>query len=214
MKINPKSQKGAITLVVLVTMLFLTAFLMTLYIRLSNKAGISAESTAEIAKRYNNIGDASSIYSSYFTDSNIIPITNREQLEKIGSNENITINGKIYKFIPNGKYVIMNDIDLGKEESPWTPIPEKNEQNQNRFTGVLDGLGYTISGLDINNPSLDNQGLFSILHGIVRNIIIKDSYIKGNNNVGAIAGANGTNGLIENCSIKSTIIETNNIGES
>ena len=38
MKINPKSQKGAITLVVLVAMLFLTAFLMSMYIRIANKA--------------------------------------------------------------------------------------------------------------------------------------------------------------------------------
>ena len=50
MKINPKSQKGAITLIVLVTMLFLIAFLMSMYIRISNKAQTSAETTEEIAK--------------------------------------------------------------------------------------------------------------------------------------------------------------------
>ena len=96
MKMNPKSQKGAITLITLVTMLFLTAFLMTMYIRIANKAGISTESTAEIAKKYNNIGDMKDIYYSYFTDSNIIPITNVEQLKEIGSGKEFTINGKIH----------------------------------------------------------------------------------------------------------------------
>lgn len=212
MRINPKSQKGAITLVVLVTMLFLTAFLMTMYIRVANKAEISAETTAEILKKYNNIGDKNSLYYSYFTDSNIIPITNRAELEEIGSNKNITVKGKVYKFIPNGNYIVMNDIDLGGEETPWIPIPEKNEQNENRFTGVLDGLGYTIKGLYINDSSLNNQGLFSILNGTVRNINISNSYLNGKDNVGAIAGTNGTNGLIENCFNKSTVIGINYVG--
>ena len=44
MRANPKSEKGAVTLIVLVTMLFLIAFLMTMYIRLANKSGTSAES--------------------------------------------------------------------------------------------------------------------------------------------------------------------------
>lgn len=38
MKINPKSEKGAITLIVLVAMLFLTIILMSIYIRTANKA--------------------------------------------------------------------------------------------------------------------------------------------------------------------------------
>ncbi|MBO5413189.1 MAG: hypothetical protein J6A29_02650 [Clostridia bacterium] len=38
MKINPKSEKGAITLIVLVAMLFLTILLMSIYIRIANKA--------------------------------------------------------------------------------------------------------------------------------------------------------------------------------
>ena len=51
MRINPKSQKGAITLVVLVSMLFLTAFLMSMYIGIANKARTSAETTKQIAEK-------------------------------------------------------------------------------------------------------------------------------------------------------------------
>lgn len=211
MKYNPKSQKGAITLVVLVTMLFLTAFIMTMYIKLSNKAGISAETTAELAKKYNNIGDKNNIYYSYITDSNIIPITNRDELKEIGSNKNITVNGKIYKFKPDGNYVIMNNLDLGGAEHPWEPLPRNENNVQYEFTGVLDGLGCTISGVYINNNE-DYQGLFGTLNGTVRNLNITNSHIQGNNNVGAIAGTNGTTGLIENCCNNSIVVGTNYVG--
>lgn len=215
MKVNPKSQKGAVTLIMTVTMLFLTAFLMTLYIRLSNNASISAETTSEIAKKYDNIGDMKDIYYSYFTDSNIIPITTKEELAKIGSNESIIINGKIYKFEPNGKYVLMNDIDLGaydETSDDWDSSKAWDSSTIKLGTdGVLDGLGNTITGLYINNASSEGpEGLFGTLVGTVRNLNIKNSYIKGNQNVGAIAGKN--NGTIENCYNSGTIIGTSYVG--
>ena len=112
MKTNVKSEKGAITLIALVTMLFLISFLMTMYIRISNKAQISAETTADIAKKYNNIGDAEIIYDSYFATEEVIPITSKEELAKIGSGEKVEINGKIYIFKEDGYYALHNNIDL------------------------------------------------------------------------------------------------------
>lgn len=38
MKVNPKSEKGAITIIVLVAMLFLTALLISIYLKTANKA--------------------------------------------------------------------------------------------------------------------------------------------------------------------------------
>ena len=61
---------------------------------------------------------------------------------------------------------------------------------------VLDGLGNAITGLYIDNE-YNNQGLFGTLNGTVKNIIIEESYIIADQNVGAIAGLN--NGIIENC---------------
>lgn len=213
MKINPKSQKGAITLIVLVTMLFLTAFLMTMYIRLANKAGISAETTAEIAKRYNNIGDINNKYGELVEDpsnNTIIPITNKEQLSAIGSNTYKEVNGKLYLFSKTGNYVLQDNIDLGgdaeDEDTWWTPLTDE-------FTGVLDGLGYTISGLYIDDEEAeDPQGLFGTLNGIVRNLNIENSSITGNQFVGAIAGINGEEALIENCYNKATVRGTDYVG--
>ena len=210
MKINPKSQKGAITLVVLVGMLFLTAFLMSMYIAIANRAQNSAETTKQIQQQYNNLNEANAIYDSYFADTDIIPIYTKEQLAKIGSEEQVLINNKVYTFSVDGYYTIQNDLELGGvynentetwSGTEWTPLT-------NEFTGTLDGLGHTITGLYINN-SEDNQGLFGTLKGTVKNLNIKGSYIKGNSYVGSIAGKN--EGEIINCYNTSAIIGNTNV---
>lgn len=215
MKINPKSEKGAITLIVLVGMLFLTTFLISMYIATANKAQDSAETTKQIQEEYNNLEEANAIYDSYFADKEIIPIYTREQLEKIGTGAQITIDGKIYTFAPNGYYTLKNDLDLGgyyntstntwevPDGKEWTALPST-------FTGILDGLGHTITGLYINNTSASNQGLFGTLNGTVKNLNILGSYINAKDYVGAIAGLN--EGTIQNCNNKATVIGTNNVG--
>lgn len=217
MKINPKSQKGAITLIVLVSMLFLTAFLMSMYIGIANKAGASAETTKQIAEKYNNLEDANAIYDSYFSNSEIIPIYTREHLEKIGSGEQITINGKIYTFAANGYYTLQNDLDLGGyydettkiwtalAEDEWIPLPLTDSMgNQYNFTGTLDGLGHSITGMYINNPTATNLGLFGTLEGTAKNLKVVNGYINGQSNIGGIAGKN--NGTIKNCYDTSIIL--------
>ena len=213
MKINPKSQKGAITLVVLVAMLFLTAFLMSMYIGIANKAKTSAETTKQIQEKYNNIEEAKAIYDSYFVDAEVIPIYTKEQLKKIGLGEQVTVNGKIYTFSPNAYYTIQNDLDLGgyynettgswTAEEEWMPLTSS-------FTGVLDGLGNTITGLYINDAEASYQGLFGTLKGTVKNLKLFGSYISANEYVGAIAGLN--EGTIENCYNKATVVGANYVG--
>jgi hypothetical protein len=61
------------------------------------------------------------------------PIESREDLEKIGVDEDYPL---------NGNYYLAQDIDLG--EDPWTPL---GPDADNPFTGFLNGNGKTISGL-------------------------------------------------------------------
>lgn len=219
MRINPKSQKGAITLIVLVTMLFLITFLMTMYIRISNKAQTSAETTKQIAEKYNNVGEAETIYNSYFAESDVIPIYTKEQLKKIGSGEQVKVNGKIYTFTNNGYYTLMSDLDLGgyydAENETWTgtqwePLPLSDSNGtQYEFIGTLDGLGNTITGMYINNSEGTNKGLFGTLKGTVKNLSIEKSYIKAKSYVGSIAGKN--EGTITNCYNTASIIGETNV---
>ena len=133
-------------------------------------------------------------------------------MQKIGSGEQITIDGKIYTFKPDGYYTIQNDLNLGGfynesagswSGTQWTPLTSE-------FTGTLDGLGNTITGLYINN-SQNNQGLFGTLNGTVKNLNIEDGYIKANSYVGAIAGQTGINGKIQNCNNTAEIIGISNV---
>lgn len=201
MRTNLKSEKGAITLVVLIGMLFLTAFLMSVYIGTANKAQGSADITKKIKEQYNNIGELDKIYDSYFVNTDdIIPIYTVDQLKKIASGKDILIDGKIYTFANNAYYILKKDLNLGGSyneetdtwsgEEEWTPITDE-------FTGTLDGLGHTITGLYIDNSS-DNQGLFGELNGTVKNLIIKNSYVNEKTS-GLIAGKKGDEGIIENC---------------
>lgn len=197
MKINVKSEKGAITLVVLVGMLFLTVFLMSVYIMLSNKAQNSRETTEQIEKQYNNVGEKDSIYENYFISTDVIPIYTANQLKEIGSGKEITIDGRVYIFSADAYYTIKNDLDLGGiynsntdtwSGEQWTPITDD-------FIGILDGLGHKVTGLYINNSN-SNQGLFGVLKGTVKNLKIQDSYVNGRENE-LLAGKN--EGTIENC---------------
>ena len=120
-----KSEKGAITLVVLVTMLFLIAFLMTLFLRVANKAQTSAETTEQIKQKYNNLEDEETIYQSYFADEEVIPIYTVEQLKKIGSGEQVEVEQekKIYIFKKDGYYVLKNNLNLGGKYDEETNTP-------------------------------------------------------------------------------------------
>ncbi|PWV95613.1 filamentous hemagglutinin family protein [Hoeflea marina] len=57
------------------------------------------------------------------------------------------------------------------------------------FTGSLDGLGHTISGLTINRPGEGFVGLFGVANGApIRNLGLVGSSIVGNYDVGGLAG--------------------------
>ncbi|MCL2283155.1 MAG: hypothetical protein FWC26_07545 [Fibromonadales bacterium] len=88
--------------------------------------------------------------------------------------------------------------------SQWTPIEG--------FEGSFDGAGHTISGMYISNKN-NNQGLFGYdFTGTVKNLGLDLFYIKGDNNVGAIAGSIKSNANIINVWAYGKIIGTNNIG--
>jgi filamentous hemagglutinin family protein len=88
----------------------------------------------------------------------------------------------------NGRYALGQDITSGWSGGEgFEPIGNGTLQ----FSGVFDGLGHMISGLTINRPLVDNQGLFySINGGTVRNVGLTNVSIAGNNRVGALAASN------------------------
>lgn len=81
----------------------------------------------------------------------------------------------------------------------WIPIG--NESND--FQGNFDGNNHTISGIYINNTddTLSGFGLFGyIKDASIKNLTVKDSYIKSNGNyTAAIVGRTDGSCVIENC---------------
>ena len=84
---------------------------------------------------------------------------------------------------PNINARLMNDITMDGTE--WTPIGT----NANRFKGIFDGNGYTISKLKCTNEDADNVGLVGYADdATIQDVTVKDSAFKGNNYIGAVCG--------------------------
>ena len=107
----------------------------------------------------------------------------------------ISLGGTVYD-----RAVIAPDIDL----DAWGPQGPK-------FTGTLDGNGFTIHDLTIRNPNADCVGLIGTAErgAVIRNLHLKNVDITGNVSVAGLAGINV--GTIEHCSVTGRI-EGNSIG--
>jgi hypothetical protein len=89
-------------------------------------------------------------------------------------------------------YQLANDIDLSASAAwdagrGWQPVGLSTAGQ--RFTGTLDGAGFTIRKLTINRPSTAYQGLFGYLSGAtVRNLRLESANVRGSTYSGALAG--------------------------
>ena len=88
-------------------------------------------------------------------------------------------------------YRLAADIDL--QDEAFDPIGKTTH-----FSGVFDGQGHVISGLQITDDS-ENTGLFAFVeNGTVRNVGIASGTISGGNQTGALIGRT-MNATIMNC---------------
>ncbi len=89
-----------------------------------------------------------------------------------------------------GHYALGADIDASATSSwaageGFSPVGGAGPV----FTGRFDGLGHRITGLSINRPGADNQGLIGrSFDAQVRNVGLVGAQVAGNNQVGALMG--------------------------
>ena len=149
-----KNDKGAITIIVLVSVLFMVAFLISSYVIVANKVKAQKEITEEIKRIYEDDRTMEEIYNSYIDEDGIIPIYTVEQLLAIGTGEKLNVNGKIYTFSNDAVYLLNNNLEfdvddwsevLG-ENTDWVPIGDKSN-----FEGDFIGNRYTITVTKIDN---------------------------------------------------------------
>ncbi len=90
----------------------------------------------------------------------------------------------------SGSYSLKNDIVLTRTS---TGNYEAVGDNDNPFTGSLDGAGYTIAGVQIESTG-NYQGLFGVIKVdtvdavVARDLVLRDFKITGNAVVGSFAG--------------------------
>lgn len=104
-------------------------------------------------------------------------------------------------------YKLIDNIALTQV---WTPIVSTLASP---FTGTIDGDGYTISNLEIDNDK--DGGFISYNNGTLKNLGLKlgNNGIKSTGAIGAIAAWNGEKGKIQNCYVEGISIScklTNN----
>ena len=81
----------------------------------------------------------------------------------------------------------------------------------NRFTGVFDGLGHTISDLTVNRPTSSLVGLFGDSSGVIRNVGLLDASIKGTRDLtGGLVGYNRSGASITNSYVTGAVSGSGN----
>ncbi len=103
-----------------------------------------------------------------------------------------------YKWVPIGIYYNLDNV-----------ITDYN------FSGIYDGMGYTISGIElpsVTGGNADRRGLFGRINGSdcsvpcqILNVNVADSTITGGSYIGGLVGYAGTNAIITNCSVDATV---------
>ena len=116
---------------------------------------------------------------------------------------------------PDFDYVLTTDLDQNSEgyetynvDQSWVPIGDLND---NPFTGTFDGNGYSIRGLNIDEPETDYLGLFAYIDGAeIRNLNVTDADITGLRHLGILAGRID-NSSVTNCHADGTIYATSTV---
>ncbi|MGA1940079.1 MBG domain-containing protein [Arcobacter sp. YIC-310] len=101
----------------------------------------------------------------------------------------------------SSNYTLGSDLDLSFIPN-WVPIGSQDT----RFTGKFDGLGHTISNLNIDREGDSNIGFFGYLdNAVVRNIALTNANISGNSNVGILVGSAYNSNILEQVYTSGTI---------
>ncbi len=110
--------------------------------------------------------------------------------------------------------ILVDDIDL--EDVLWEPIGQTGDT---QFKGTFDGNGHTIYNLNIDSSDKSganySTGLFGWLNGaVIKNVTVDGATVKGNHNVGVIAGYMETSGCtISSCTVMNAAITAKHVDD-
>jgi hypothetical protein len=109
-------------------------------------------------------------------------------------------------------YVLANPIDASFT-SQWNngagfiPMGDNSTSSAaSRFTGTLNGAGFAITGLTINRPDTDNQGMFFYNAGTITNLRVLNAVVNGKVSSAILVVTN--TGTISYCKTSGTVTST------
>ena len=118
----------------------------------------------------------------------------------------------------SGQYALRNSIDATATkdwaDGGFKPIIGKDASGKTiAFTGKFDGLDYNIFNLNIDRNT-DNIGLFGVVGNgaVIRNVTLVGGSIKGQNNVGALAGSVQGSAQISNIMNSASVTGSSDVG--
>ncbi|KKB82827.1 hypothetical protein VW29_14815 [Devosia limi DSM 17137] len=126
-------------------------------------------------------------------------LNNGARITLSGASSSLAINGEAYTLIRDiaqlqnltmtGYFALADDIDASGTAS-WNAGAgfEPIGIIGSNFTGILDGLNHSITGLTINRGGQSEVGLFALLQGEISNLALVGGSIAGGSNVGALVG--------------------------
>jgi len=114
--------------------------------------------------------------------------------------------------------IILNDLSLSNvwsdglsPKNKWIPIGTGAGSPANTFAANFDGDHFAVKGIYVNKTT-DYTGLFGRITGKIQNLGVEQSYFKGDQGVGGIAGSLSS-GSITNCYNTGTVTgSSNNVG--
>ena len=132
-----RKQRGSITIITLVTVLFMLAFLISTFMIVTNRRQAQAQKATEMKQIYEeNLDNIEEIYEGYFADeTEIIPIYTAEQLLRIATNKYIFADNKIFYCSANANYSLKNDIEF-KVEDYIEKYPEAFNEETGRWINI------------------------------------------------------------------------------
>ena len=133
-----------------------------------------------------------------------------------GSNTAACFSGQYFKMTADIDY--SNEADTKDNNwSNYSPVGYMNSESTGRpFSGVFDGDGHTLSGININRPTDGRitQGVFGLIGDdvntsgpVVKNLKLANSNIVAIDNtyVGGIVGGIYIKGMVDNCEVASDV---------
>ena len=158
----------------------------------TGKSGLTAREIGKSAVRILSCQDGNFIYSE---DSYLEPMAEPDLTLLFGGNGTASSPycvgnvAQLYaiNFSPNSHYKLTKNISLS-DVAGWEPIGGMRTDDMISFSGVLDGCGYSISGLTMTFPSNTSFnvghriGLFGTVTGTVKNLTLKSFNITVSSN--------------------------------